>query len=304
MNPWKILEEHQKILCSYIDKISKNNYQEVLSHIYNYVKSISDIYYEENQIHDAYKILRRYIIDAENKFTHIRLLDVPIYFDMQDDKDDFIEYIVHSTRKYLIEEHIRFGHYDKVLELDFTNDCRKSAEYIKDLCDDYNVESYILPIHPGYCPEARLYDGAGYHFANIIKYGNKHYLVDVTYSQFFYEKRNNLDRLGVMGMSGCNVGAFMLMADKGKDISTILLQEGYIELNEEVLKNYLDAFTVSFRNGLYYEKTNDFSYTASYSIDDYVSFLQGNDNQINYEGEENLGYQRKPLKNWNLIFKR
>ena len=70
------------------------------------------------------------------------------------------------------------------------------------------------------------------------------------------------------------------------------------------MKTYLDAFTISFRNGLYYENTLDFSYTTEYSLDDYIRFIHGDDNQINHEDKLYLGYQSKPLKNYKLNFKK
>lgn len=94
----------------------------------------------------------------------------------------------------------------------------------------------------------------------------------------------------------------MLMQNNGVNISKSILQDGYIVLNEDVFKTYLDAFTISFRNGLYYEETNDFSYTTKYTIDDYIIFLNGYDSQINHEIKDTLGYQKRPLKNYQLSF--
>lgn len=96
----------------------------------------------------------------------------------------------------------------------------------------------------------------------------------------------------------------MLMTEKGRKIANTLISDGYIELNDEVFKTYLDAFTISFRNGLYYENTLDFSYTTEYSLDDYIRFIHGDDNQINHEDKLYLGYQSKPLKNYKLNFKK
>lgn len=305
MNIWQILNGHQKIIDSYIDKMKDNNYQEILSDIYKYVKSVTDIYYEEGLIREAYGYLRNSIISKENILPYGKLLDVPIRYSQLKESDIFMERIVYIARKYLVDKYTFYGNYNiNIEDMDFSDYCKKAAEYIKSFCDKHNIESYILPIYPGYEKRALLYCGSGYHFANIIKRNNKYYLIDVTYSQFFYEKRNNLDRLGVVNISGCDPGIFMLMTDNGKTIATTLLEDGYIELNEEILKTYLDSFTISFRNGLYYETTSDLSYTASYSVDDYINFLKGKDNQINHEGKENLGYQKRPLRNWNFDFQK
>ena len=107
-----------------------------------------------------------------------------------------------------------------------------------------------------------------------------------------------------MGISGCNPGVFMLMSNQGYKIADKIINDGYIELNDEIFKVYLDAFTVSFRNVLYYEETNDFSYTTNYTVDDYIRFLNGDDSQINHENRLYLGYQSIPLKNYKINFKR
>ena len=64
----------------------------------------------------------------------------------------------------------------------------------------------------------------------------------------------------------------------------------------ENLKNYLDGFTLSFRNGLYYEGQENKDFTVSYSCDDYYDFLNGLDSQVNYEDLECLGEQRKMFR--------
>ena len=105
-----------------------------------------------------------------------------------------------------------------------------------------------------------------------------------------------------MKTEGCKAGVYMLMTEDSKKIANELLSNGYIEINEETLKIYLDPFAISFRNGLYYEQTQDFSYTTDYDADDYMEFLWGNDNQLNYEDQNCLGYQNRPLKNPNMNF--
>ena len=105
-----------------------------------------------------------------------------------------------------------------------------------------------------------------------------------------------------MKTEGCKAGVYMLMTEDSKKIANELLSNGYIEINEETLKIYLDPFAISFRNGLYYEQTQDFSYTTDYDADDYMEFLWGNDNQLNYEDQNCLGYQNRTLKNPNMNF--
>ena len=75
------------------------------------------------------------------------------------------------------------------------------------------------------------------------------------------------------------------------ELSNTLLSRGWIRLTDENIKNYFDGFALSFRNGIYYDKSRDYSYTTNYSASDYVSFLKGIDNQVKHEGEEVLKKQ-------------
>lgn len=300
----KYLEKDTQVINSYIDKMTIDNYQEILSDIYKYVKKVCPPYFEKDDENIDYEYLKLSILLAEEKVKSQKVLDVPIYFDLSEKKDNVIEQIIYDTRKYLLEEHKYIGYRNGLIDINFTDDCKKASDYIKHMCHLNNIWCHVMKISPGYDDLYYLFNGSGNHFANIIKYENKYYLIDTTYSQFFYSKRNNIDRLGILGISGCGIGAFMLMNEERKNIATKIIRDGYIELNEEIFKNYMDGFTLSFRNGLYYEKTDNFSYTTKYTLDDYINFLIGSDNQVNYEGEENLGFQRRLLKNYNLNFRR
>ena len=308
MDIWDKYELDSEVIDKFYDRINNKNYAKVLEELYEFIKNISSNYYKNGEILRHYYFLKTELILVEKKIKDVKEFEVKIrYNDL--DKDNFIEYIIFKTRRLILKKRCLYTSSDELNQgilnsLDFSNECHMCSQYIKKICDDNNIEAYILPIFPGYCEDAMLYDGNGYHFANVIKYNNKYYLVDTTYSQFFYANRNNLSRLGIMGTGGCSTGVFMLMSDEGKNISKKIIQDGYIELTEDVFKKYLDAFTISFRNGLYYEDTNDFSYKANYSIDDYIYFLKGEDNQLNYENKKWLGYQRSPLKNKNLCFKK
>ena len=303
MDICKNLYKHENVIMNYYN----NNYgkisnKQLLDNIYKYVKCITKYYCSYNEISNYYKFVRGDILYIERKLSgNEKILNVKARFDDLN-VDNFIEYIVYQTIKYLLqcESLTRFD----LCKLNVANKCDDASTYVKKICENYHVKSYVLSIYPGYKKTARLFNGSGYHFANVVKYENKYYLIDLTYSQFFGSIRNNLERLGLLQMSGCDVGRFMMMSDQDVNIATNLIRNGYIELNDDILKRYLDAFTISFRNGLYYENTLDFSYKCCYTIDDYVKFLKGIDNQINHEQEGNLGFQKKPLKNALLDFKR
>ncbi len=299
-----LLHTHLNKIKSFLNNTDKESYQNNLSELYKYVKKITNYYYNGISMSQDYKTICDEILKQESKINNQKLLITPINFNKNETDFNFIEYLVYSTRLFLYNKHT-YGFYHKDFEnINLTNDCKLASNYINKKCLKYNVKCYTFTIYPGYENKIQIYNGSGYHYFNIVKYINDYYLVDVTYSQFFYKNKNNLDRLGIVNLSGCNVGRFMIMTDYSKSIASKILEDGYIKLDTTILKNYLDAFTVSFRNGLYYENTNDFSYKTDYTLRDYNNFFRGLDNQINHENLEYLGYQKKPLKNWQLDFKK
>ena len=94
----------------------------------------------------------------------------------------------------------------------------------------------------------------------------------------------------------------MLMDKDRLKLSKDILEQGYVLLDDKNLKNYLDGFTISYRNGLYYEIMDDFSYTTKYTAEDYRIFLRHEDNQVNHECHQVLGYQERLLKNPRMKF--
>ena len=84
----------------------------------------------------------------------------------------------------------------------------------------------------------------------------------------------------------------MVMDEERNKVSDELLKNGYIKLDEKSLKAYLDGFTMSYRNGLYYQ---DHDYDG-YSIDQYIEFLSEEKSMADYEDREGLGYLKRPIK--------
>lgn len=300
----KLAVEHSQNIFDVVNRLHGNNDNDMLQEIYLYVKGITNLYYYDNcyekSLLPAYKLIRFSVGLAEEKVSS-RIINIPINFELLDDKKNdksFLDYVVYSTRKYLLEKRYLDSKIVRLDKINFADECLNAANFIKAICDENGIESYILQIAPGYDINSKLYDcdGLKYHYFNVIKYAGEYYLLDITYLQFFYTRYNILDRIGLVNIPPCDPGCFMMMSNIGQEAATEIIKNGYIKLDEKVFKIYLDAFTISFRNGLYYENTNDFSFTTNYSIEDYIRFLNGEDNQINYEGEENLGYQKSPLK--------
>lgn len=280
------------------------NCQDMLGKIYDYVKSVTaDYYMTKNVMHIAYESFLDHILIAEEGLGTKKIVDVLIDYEKKDDMN-FIDEVVYDTRRFLLEKRKYRRYRVNIQEADMTDKCIIASKFVNDFCEDSGVKSYTLVINPGYAPFEQLYEGNGYHFANIIEYKDEYYLIDTTYSQFFHISRNVLNRIGIVNLSGCNAGVFALMTEERKELAVELLQKGYVKLEKDALKTYLDPFTISFRNGLFYEERNDFSYTTDYSVDDYIRFLKGFDNQVNHEGKTNLGYQKKPLKNAQLDFRK
>jgi hypothetical protein len=149
-----------------------------------------------------------------------------------------------------------------------------------------------------------LYNGAGYHYFNIVTISDKKYLVDCTYKQFFKTDKASLERLGIPLFCPPYPGTFMLLDEKRKEVAKTILKQGWIEATDENLKCYFDGFTISFRNGLYYENLGKISYDTDYTVEDYIRFIKGSDSQLKHENEECLGFQRKPLEDYTLKFKK
>lgn len=277
---------------------------EKIKQVYTLIKEISPYLYQNGHMKHAYTHLVNSILDFEYNqlpnefilFSNPHYIEEPKKINSQQTPEQLLSSIVNETRRYLIEKSSRRNKEKNINTMTFINYCNIASKRVKELCDMQTIKCEKVIIHPGYSEEEYLYNGNGFHFINIVYIADKKYLIDCTYRQFFTLRGNMLERIGVVNLSGCKPGAFMLMTENRKKVAQKILKDGWIELTDSVLKDYLDGFSLSFRNGLYYEQTNDFSFTTPYSASDYIRFLSGLDDQVNHEGNEVLGYQKKPLK--------
>lgn len=233
-------------------------------------------------MHPSYSYLRDEIIRCEYRLNRDFIVNSTPSFDFFDNKnpeqclddESILDYIVHEVRRYLVLTYTcNRRRPTDINRLDFTDDCLDASNKVKALCDQLWLEADIVGIYPGYLEDAKLYNGNGFHMFCVVKIGQAHYLVDCTYRQFFTLRQNFLERLGIVDLAGCKAGVFMTMDDERCRVADKILRDGWIKPEGDVLKHYLDGFTISFRNGLYYEQTGDFSYTTSYNVDDYIRFL-------------------------------
>ena len=301
----KILREFNQYIDIYNDRLTRVSSEidkvKIFKELYQFVKNFSlklgPLYYANYQV---YLYIRNTIITLEDKYLNNYSITntLPNYNYIQNnhllsyqDDEYILHYIILKTRIFLhkmINKNINFNN------LDLTNYCNIACDYILSICNKLNIKGNKIKINPGFTDKYKLYFGGKIHYFTVIDINNNKYLLDSTYSQFFLLKRNIIDRIGIINLSGCDAGIFMCMNRDRKLVADKILKDGFIKLDEDTLKHYLDGFAISYRNGLYYENTQDYSYTTNYTPKDYINFLKGLDSQITHEKISYLGYQRKP----------
>lgn len=301
----KLIEEHCTHISELYRKLQECKDISILDEMYSYFKTCSIDFYNNGEVHWLYDNAVMNLMDSERLFNDQYLIDNKFYLDVNmplsvsinSSELDVLSYLVYNTRLDLIDnlsDFYKFDKNNKIWDLYLVNYCKVASEKVKVLCDGLGIKCDVIGIYPGFDKESNLLDG-GYHFFNVVHFFDSKYLIDVTYSQFFNLSCSNIGRIGVMNYFPPKAGCFMMVDDFRRSVASKILDNGYIELSDDVFKAYMDSFALSFRNGLYYQNTRDFSYTTSYSIDDYINFLTGQDSQINHEGSEVLGFQKVPL---------
>lgn len=283
-----------------------------LDTIYLMMKSVAAVckdksFYEEliDKVLECEKICENtFIVESNPEFNLIdeRFSNKSIF---EIKEEDLVDYLVWFTRVRLYESHqdkeqneiINFN------KLQLTNDCKMACCIVSLLCNSLKIPCKIIKLSPAFTDEYELYRGNGFHYFCFINIDDVRYLVDPTYRQFFTLDSNLINRLGVLGLNGCNPGVYMMMNDSRKKTALGILKNGYVVASDENLKNYLDGFTLSYRNGLYYEWIGSARYEVSYTIDDYFKFIEGEKVLFDYEPIEFLGEQSKPLNNLKFRFK-
>lgn len=284
---------------------------EILKSVYAYMKEIGPSFYKgKSGFYTLYsKTLLSYVSFLESKLGEAFIIN---FYTQYDEKNAFIlpdfhdatailNWMVAKTRYALIDELKKSSQFNGNIDCcSLENYCVFANEMIVSLCENNSILAYEIILEPGFKTNSLLCNGYGKHCFTIVKIYNQFYLVDCTYSQFFLLKRCLLERIGVPLLLPNYAGTFMVMKEDRKNIAEEIIRNGFVLLTNDVLKAYLDGFAISYRNGLYYEKTQDFSYTTNYSEEDYIRFLKGYDTQINQEGEIVLGLQKRPLRIDNL----
>lgn len=277
-----------------------------MSEIYIFLKTISPIFYNNEQMHSIYYKFNQELNEMMNKIPKSYICDTNIILQQGTlssknikSPEEILNYIVTKA----IPQCVKENKVESINELTLENLCKKMSIKVDDICYEMEIQSVKYKIYPAFSESAELLDNTGYHYFNVISINKRKYIVDITYKQFFQLKRNNLDSLGLVGFCGCDPGIYMLMDDERKKIAMELLNKGWIEITKETFKYYLDGFAISYRNGLYYEMIGKAEYQTNYSCINYLDFLRGYDSQYDHEDHEVLGYQHRPLKDSSFEFK-
>lgn len=282
---------------------------------YDCAKEISkDSHYTEDRSHQRFLPIAGFIEQTTESLPKDQIITIPpieinqaLIVKPEAEPEEILNYIVSVTRQMLDfnvmmrERNFSIRPFET---LDLANLCSDAALYVLDIAKTHGIEGKYKSIHPGYLIDSSLYDfkGGGEHAFTILFIKGRVFLVDCTYSQFFFTKRCLIDKVGIPQVRNCYCGFFMMQNEERKKIAREIIEKGWIELKGDVLKHYLDGFSLSYRNGLFYENTGDFTFTTPYTVEDYWRFLDYIDDQVEHEGVEVLGYQYRPLKNPKMRF--
>lgn len=298
-----------KTLSKDLDKCSQSALISRLKKCYLIVKrACVDLYQEDiDSMHDSYLFVLKDLYNIEKTLNNKYVMDTRAHFKYglgtlrptSNNPYDLVRWILQNVRDDLnykvsgVEDVEDIEDFNK---LDLSDYCSYASEKVELYARIIDAKNYVIKIVPGFNEDYRLFYGSEYHFVNIVKIKDKCFLIDPTYKQFFSYRENLIERTGIMGITNCNLGRYVLMDKKRRDIATKLFQDGWIEINPEVFKTYLDGFAIRTRNQLYYDKTGDYSYTTPYSAKDYIRFLSCEDDQIKHEGIDVLGFLKEPIR--------
>lgn len=303
----------EKKILSYMDLLSKYYYDidfvnETINQLYFEMKEMALLFAKNGEIKDEYALLVKTFNNVEKKLPHSFILENNPYYDFdynvsKDEINDFseeeiINYIVHRGRSSLLANYSIDGNLKNVdlSKIDLLGQCSSTSMNVNFICQSIKIPCQICTIHPAFCSELNVYGKGGNHQFCLITIGDKKYIVDLTYSQFFLMRENHLNRIGIPLLGGCHPGIYMTLDKKRENFAQSLMRDGFVEATDENLKLYLDGFAISYRNGLYYENMDLISYTTDYTASDYRNFLEERDSQVNHESIDGLGRQRKLLK--------
>lgn len=277
--------------------------------LYAYVKDISDNFvFEDDPIRSNFASLAEFVESVEDSIRPEFLLNPPISNrcssipTKNSPPEDIVDYIVTIVRQHLSSKLANTKDLSVLSRLDLRGECAGAAFLAADLASYLGLQAKTKVIEPGYLISSHLYMRGGDHAFTIVTIDDRDFLIDCTYSQFFVLSRAQIQKNGIMRVKNCAAGYFMTLTKDRQKVAEKILSDGWIELKEDELKHYLDGFTMSYRNGLYYERSQDFSFTTPYDVQTCWDFITYEKDLLEFEDEETLGYQYTPLKNTKMKF--
>ncbi|MCI9433960.1 MAG: hypothetical protein HFI86_01615 [Bacilli bacterium] len=311
----EFVEQIEKNCSNIIDNDKSPEAFASVNSMYKYLKDLADNFYnkETATMHRIYIKLLWIVNTFRNKISD-ELYIIPTnelykydgnfhysYNINNTEETNILNLIVHET--YNAYQLCR-GIYPKNFETyDLSNSCYIISTLVQTLCKKRQIKCQTIKMEAGFSNKYPLFDGYRYHYFNISEINNKQYLIDCSYKQFFLANENMIECLGIPFFDLPLAGIYMMMDKKRANVAKEILKNGYILITPDNLKHYLDGFTLSFRNGLYYEENIDATYTTPYTYNQYLEFLYTDASLLDYEDKELLGYQKRPLRNSNFIFK-
>lgn len=282
--------------------------------MYKYLKNLANNFYNQdtNTMDKLYNELTKITYNIRNKISSdiyiiptnkLYKFDKIFHYECNKyEEKKILDFIIHETYNIFQDQYVRF--YPDDFELwDLTNSCYKISKIVQNLCEKQQLKCQTIKMEAGFSNRPVLFKGNRFHYFNIVEVNNNQYLVDCSYKQFFLAKRNMIESLGIPNFTTPLAGIYMMMDKKRANVAKEILKNGYILITPDNLKHYLDGFTLSFRNGLYYEENINATYTTPYTYNQYLEFLYTDASLLDYEDKELLGYQKRPLRNSNFIFK-
>lgn len=309
----------KKKILSYEDIFEKFYYDqdfinETLDDLYFNMKEMALSFENNGVITDDYKKLIKALNFVESKLPNHFIIENNPKYDLNNQvekgtvinksEEEILSYIVDRVRSFLVASYSYDSDLQKVnlANISLINECVNACDKINFVCQAIKIPCKIYTIYPAFCSSYNVYGYGGIHQFCIITLGNREFLIDLTYSQFFTMSENNLNRIGVPLLGGCKPGVYMTLDKNRKSFAKKLLHDGWFEVSDDNLKMYFDGFAMSYRNGLYYERQGKIEYKTDYSKEDYIKFINGQDDQINHEGAMVLGRQMRLLNNHNKRF--
>lgn len=306
MEYYETLKKYKKIIIG-----NKNNYSLLVStmdEIYRFMRTIAPIFFNTEDYLDAsefYHTLIRevkyieswipdshFIIPSEPNFIYTRHLPKK---PNTNNHEILLDWLVYMARR----EYAYTNFWTKktsIEGLSFEDKCVDMSKRVASICSENDIKCVIKRINPGFLETAKLHNGMDFHDICIVTINDREYIVDCTYRQFFMLKWNSLERIGIPFLFNTKPGTFMKLNYNRLSLADTLLKRGWIPFTKDNIKNYFDGFALSFRNGLYYDLTGDYSFTTNYSGLDYINFLNDTDNQVNHESEDVLKLQKSLSK--------